>query len=174
MSGQLLQLSNRLGLRTLRHLEFLPMTAFCESGGFLSGDGLPAMACNSPTTATDGRDCNRRLRSDKLRGVAATMLKSLNRSGSADDDACIRFGDPGRIDRAFAPRQAHIDPSQEQITFSRGGNEKPDLYAVASCIKVRPCGGLPRYRTATKDIQILWTGFASRSGSDPEAATSQS
>ena len=63
----------------------------------------------------------------------------------------------------------HRSFAQEQIMPLAGRNEKPDLYAVAICTKVRPYLALPRYRTAAKDIQILWKGFALRPGCDPEA-----
>ena len=52
-----------------------------------------------------------------------------------------------------------IDPSRKSRSCpSPGRNEKPDLYAVASCTKGRSYVALPRYRTAAKDIQIHWTG----------------
>ena len=42
----------------------------------------------------------------------------------------------------------------KQMMSSPGRNEKPDLYAVASCTKGRPYVALPRYRTAAS----LWRG----------------
>jgi hypothetical protein len=53
---------------------------------------------------------------------------------------------------ARASRPCGIDPSRKSRSCPRrGGNEKPDLYAVATCTKVRPYLTLPRYLTAAKD-----------------------
>ena len=49
----------------------------------------------------------------------------------------------------------------------RGGNEKPDLYAVASCTKARPYDASPRYRTAAKDISDPLERFRFASGLRP-------
>jgi len=50
----------------------------------------------------------------------------------------------------------------------RGGNEKPDLYAVISCTKVRTYNALPRYRTAAKDISDPLERFRFASGLRPQ------
>src|SRR6266566_9569144 len=49
----------------------------------------------------------------------------------------------------------------------RGRNEKPDLYAAATCTKVRAYLTLPRYQTAAKDISDPLERFRFASGLRP-------
>jgi len=65
-----------------------------------------------------------------------------------------RFADQALVNRAARASRpaASILRARADHAPRRGGNEKPDLYAVASCTKVQPYNALPRYRTAAKDI----------------------
>jgi hypothetical protein len=77
---------------------------------------------------------------------------------------------------ARASRPCRIDlRARANHAPRRVGNEKPDLYAVATCTKVRPylTLALPRYRTAAKDASYLLERLRLRPGCDPEAAISQ-
>jgi hypothetical protein len=55
------------------------------------------------------------------------------------------------------------------MPLTGGRNEKPDLYAAATCTKVRrylPCRDTERLQGT---FQIIWRGFALCPGCDPEA-----
>jgi hypothetical protein len=57
---------------------------------------------------------------------------------------------PERKIEARSYRFGGLGPAVRQSR--RHLHEQPDLYAAATCIKVRPCYDLPRYRTAAKDV----------------------
>src|SRR6266581_7602376 len=91
------------------------------------------------------------------------------------DSGRVRIRGPGSRDRA-AERRGHA-PSILRARADhahRGRNEKPDLYAVATCTKVRSYLTLPRYRTAAKDISDPLERFRFASGLRPGGAISQS
>src|SRR5882724_13645645 len=76
----------------------------------------------------------------------------------------LTLGD--RFSQAWKP---HRDTPSAKADHAprRGGNEKPDLYAVASCTKARPYDASPRYRTAAKDISDPLERFRLASGLRP-------
>jgi hypothetical protein len=81
------------------------------------------------------------------------------------------FADQALVNRAArASRPCGIDPSRKGRSCpSSGQKRKPDLYAVATCTKVRPYLTLPRYRTAAKDASNPLERFRFASGVAPEA-----
>jgi hypothetical protein len=102
----------------------------------------------------------------------------LCRLGATDAEIADFFGKDERtvnrwkIGESVAAMRHRSFP-QEDYNAYRGRNEKPDLYAAASCIKVRPYCASPRYRTASKHISDLLERFRFAAGCDPEAAISQ-
>jgi hypothetical protein len=76
------------------------------------------------------------------------------------DRARVRIYGPGSRE----PRRKSVAAMRHR-SFARAGhalrvrNEKPDLYALATCTKVRPYLTLPRNRTATKDHSDSWERF---------------
>ena len=135
---------------------------------------------------------------NRSRDCTRSRVPPLSRRRYADPPAgasfsCLRFapfGLPSLLrKKAALPRKPFsqriygvtvagsggIDPSRKSRSCpSPGRNEKPDLYAVASCTKGRSYVALPRYRTAAKDISDPLDRFALRPGCDPQAAISQS
>jgi len=93
------------------------------------------------------------------------------------DSGRVRIRGPGSREprRKSVAALRHRSFAQEQIMPLAGAEtQKPDLYAAATCTKVRPYLSVPRYRTAAKDASYPLGGFALRPGCDPEAANSQS
>src|SRR5260221_6592646 len=83
--------------------------------------------------------------------------------------ACPHFADQALVNRAArASRPCGIDPSRKSRSCpSPGQKRKPDLYAAATCTKVRSHLTLPRYRTAAKDISDCFERVRFASGLRP-------
>ena len=131
------------------------------------------------------RDCTRsRVPPSFHAGVAITAPRRVPLPSLRALRASITFAKKAALPRKpFSQRiygvtvagSGGIDPSRKSRSCpSPGRNEKPDLYAVASCTKGRSYVALPRYRTAAKDISDPLDRFALRPGCDPLAAISQS
>ncbi len=87
------------------------------------------------------------------------------------DRARVRIRGPGSREprRKSGAASRHRPSRKSRLCPSPGRNEEPDLYAVATCTKVRPYLTLPRYQTAAKDFSDPLERFRFASGCDPEA-----
>ena len=161
-------------------------------GSTAPGSREPSRKASRPSASIPCADHESLAGGSRVRGRRHFMpaSRSLPRAGCL----CLRFapfGLPSLLrGKAALPRKPFsqrirgvtvagsggIDPSRKSRSYpSPGRNEKPDLYAVASCTKGRSYVALPRYRTAAKDISDPLDRFALRSGcGDPQAGISQS